>query len=31
MVFDHLGLKPEPRKGRLQMYTIEHVEPPAEN
>jgi len=31
MVFDRLGLKLEPRKAPIEMYTIEHVERPTEN
>ena len=31
MVFDQLGLKMEPRKAPIEMYTIEHVEKPTEN
>jgi uncharacterized protein (TIGR03435 family) len=31
MVFDRLGLRLEPRKASIEMYTIEHVERPTEN
>jgi len=30
-VFERLGLKMEPQKGRVDMYVIDHIEKPAEN
>jgi uncharacterized protein (TIGR03435 family) len=30
-VFERLGLKMEPQKGKVDMYVIEHIEKPAEN